>query len=337
MRSWLLAVTLSFSALAPQVAFADEPSPQDIAQARQLGMQAQQAYEAGNYQEADKLFTAACKLYSVAPTLTLGLARTHAKLGKFVAAQEGYNKIIREWSTHPSPPPAFKDALESARNEVGAVSAHVASVVITVEGPENPQVTIDGEKVPAATLGLKRPVDPGQHVVKVVADKWKPAESSFTVADAGSAEVKLKPEKAPDAPAAVAGAPANDPSKIEPPPPAAQGGSSNKTLAIVALGVGGAGLAVGAITGVIALGKHGDLNDKCPGGTCPASAQSDVDGYKSMGTISTIGFIVGGVGVAAGAVLWFTAPKSTGEAKSSNYATINPYVGVGSAGVTGRF
>ena len=49
--------------------------------------------------------------------------------------------------------------------------------------------------------------------------------------------------------------------------------------------------AVGAITGFIALGKHGDLNDKCPGGTCPASAQSDVDGYKSMGTISTIGFL----------------------------------------------
>src|SRR5438874_10910910 len=114
---WIVALTLPLAAMSvvvgtPSSAFAQEAQSQDIAQARQLGQQAQAAYDAGNYAESEKLWNAAAKLYSQAPTLTLGLARTQAKLGHVVGAQESYNKIIREWSNNPSPPPAFKDALE---------------------------------------------------------------------------------------------------------------------------------------------------------------------------------------------------------------------------------
>jgi hypothetical protein len=312
----------------------------DIAQARQLGQQAQTAYDAGNYAESEKLWAAAAKLYAAAPTLTLGLARTQAKLGKVVAAQESYNRIIREWSNNPSPPPAFKDALEAAKNEVGAVSAKVASVVVTVEGPTAPVVTIDGQPVPAAALGLKRPVDPGPHTVKASAEGFKPAEQTFQVAEGGSAEAKLKMEKSADAVVPPPPLPLPD----GPPPEAGKGGST-KTLALVAFGVGGAGLVVGSITGILAIGKHGDLKDQCPDGTCPSNAQSDVDSYKTMGTISTIGFIVAGVGGIAGAVLLFTAPKeSASAAPPSRFATVptkgltmTPYFGGTSAGVSGRF
>jgi len=118
----------------------------------------------------------------------------------------------------------------------------------------------------------------------------------------------------------------------------------------VAFGVGGAGLVVGAITGIIALGKAGDLKDQCTAGksSCPPTAQSDIDSYKSVGTISTIGFIVAGVGGVAGVVLLLTAPKDNGtSAATSEYKTVpvkrdgglsmTPYFGGTSAGVTGRF
>ncbi|MBS2015701.1 MAG: PEGA domain-containing protein [Deltaproteobacteria bacterium] len=331
-------------------AFAQEASPQDIAQARQLAQQGQAAFDAGNFAESEKLWSAAAKLYPQAPTLTLGLARAQAKAGHVVGAQESYNKIIREWSDKPNPPPAFKDALDAAKAEVGAVSARVASVVITVEGgAPNPQVTIDGQPVPSAALGLKRPVDPGQHTVKATADGYKPAETTFGVAEAGNAETKLKLEKNPDAPVAVVpvGGPVGG---TEPPPPGADSGgkgSGQKTAALVAFGVGGVGLVVGAITGIIAIGKHGDLADKCTNGTCGNDLQSDVDSYKSVGTISTIGFIVAAVGAGTGAVLWFTAPKEgSAQNGSSRFATVppprsgfsvTPYLGAGAAGVTGRF
>lgn len=326
-------------------ASAQEASAQDIAQARQLGGQAQAAFDAGNFAESEKLWNAAARLYSQAPTLTLGLARTQAKLKKYVAAQESYNKIIREWGNNASPPPAFKDAVEAAKAEVGAMSAKVGTVVVTVEGPPSPVVTIDGENVPAAALGLKRPVDPGQHAVKATAEGYKPADATFTVAEGGNAEAKLKMEKS--AAVAVAPVPATNPGQQ----PGADtgsgsGGSTQKTLAIVAFGVGGAGLVVGAVTGLIASGKASDLEKACPDkSACPADQQDNVDSYKTMGTLSTVGFIVAGAFGITGAILWFTAPKSSsGSAASSRYATVptksvtvSPYFGGMSAGVTGRF
>ncbi|MDB5219091.1 MAG: hypothetical protein JWO86_7018 [Myxococcaceae bacterium] len=361
-RSTSLVIALAAGALAPLAilataspAYAQDASSQDIAQARQLGQQAQAAYDKGDFAESEKLWAAAAKLYTQAPTLTLGLARTQAKLGKVVAAQESYNKIIREWGNNPNPPPAFKDAVEAAKAEVGAVSAKVASVTVTVEGPASPQVTIDGQAVPAAALGLKRPVDPGSHKVTATADGYKPADTTFSVAEGGSAAATLKMEKAAGV-AVVAGG--------EPPPGAGAGpasptepgadtggskGNMNKTLAIVAFGVGGAGLVVGAVTGLIASGKASDLKNVCdPDKNCPPSAQSDVDSYKSVATISTIGFVVAGVGGVTGLVLLLTAPKqSAASAASSRYATVpvkrdgalsmTPYFGGTSAGVSGSF
>lgn len=318
----------------PATARADEPSAQDIAQARQLGQQAKAAFDAGNYAESEKLWAAAQKLYPVAPTLTLGLARTQAKLGKYVAAQESYNKIIREWGDKPAPSPAFKDAAEAAKTEVGTVSPHLASVVINVTGAEGPTVTIDGDSVPSVALGLKRPVDPGQHVVKANAEGYLPAETTFTVAEGASAEANITLEKDP---AAAVAPPANATQSSAPPAAVdTKGGNMNRTLAIAAWGVGGAGLVFGAVTGVIALGKHGDLEEKCPGGTCASSVQSDVDSFHTMGTLSTVGFVVAGVGAAAGAVLWFTAPKKT-TTGAATPGFVTGYVGPASAGVAGRF
>lgn len=336
----------------PATARADEPGAQDIAQARQLGQQAQAAFEAGNFAESEKLWNAASRLYPLAPTLTLGLARTQAKLGKLVAAQESYNKIIREWGDKPNAQPAFKDALEAAKSEVGAVSSRVASVVISIDGavPPNAQVTLDGTPVNTAALGLKRPVDPGAHVVKASAEGYKPAEASFEVKEGGSAETKLKLEKDANAVAATTPAaggatttPAGGDTGTTAPPE--KGGNSNKTLAIAAFGVGGAGLVFGAVTGLIAMGKHSDLEKSCPNGLCPSSAQSDVDSYKTMGTLSTIGFIVAGVGAGAGAVLLLTggSSKQTGSTPNGHFATVKtsptvtPYLGVGGGGVAGTF
>lgn len=351
LRRSLVAFGLSLATIAAApAAFADEPTDADIAQARQLGAQAQEAMDNGHYAESEKLWSAAAKLYAKAPTLALGLARAAAKNGHPLLAQENYNKIIREWGNVASPPPAFAQAVESARAEVSSVTPRIASVVITIEGVQNPHVTLDGAPVPAVALGLKRPVEPGKHTVHAEAPGHKPADLEFTVAEGESANAPLKLEKTPDAPAgpAAAGgaAPAQPGGDTGPSvDTSGKGGTSNRTFALVAFGVGGAGLVVGGITGVIALGKHGDLKDKCPGGTCRSDQQEAIDSYKTMGTISTIGFIVGGVGVAAGAVLWFTAPKQAAQGKAPTWATIKPakgvemtpYVGVANAGVTGSF
>jgi hypothetical protein len=85
---------------------------------------------------------------------------------------------------------------------------------------------------------------------------------------------------------------------------------------VIVLGIGGAGLVVGAITGALALGGAGDINDQCPGGQCdPADrdqVESDQDSTYMLADISTITLIGGAVAATAGVVLIVMASTSDG-------------------------
>ncbi|MGO9835624.1 MAG: hypothetical protein ACLP1X_15570, partial [Polyangiaceae bacterium] len=103
-------------------------------------------------------------------------------------------------------------------------------------------------------------------------------------------------------------------------------------LAWAAFGVGGAGLAVGVITGLVAGSKHSTLAGECDNaaGTCAPQYAGDLDSFHSWRTVSTIGYVVGALGVAGGAALWFMAPKAT-------TTTARMWLGPGSAGIAGAF
>jgi hypothetical protein len=60
---------------------------------------------------------------------------------------------------------------------------------------------------------------------------------------------------------------------------------------------------VGAVTGLLALSKANDVKSRCDAGHCPAEDESKANSAKTLATVSTIGFVVGGVGVGAGAFL----------------------------------
>jgi hypothetical protein len=69
---------------------------------------------------------------------------------------------------------------------------------------------------------------------------------------------------------------------------------------------------LGGITGVVALSKHSTLKDDgaCSDLHCQPSESSQVNSYNSMRTVSSIGFIAGGVIAATGLVLVLSAPKN---------------------------
>ena len=333
-----MALVLAASLLpaVPHAAYAQTDA--DKGQARLLGQEGQTALEASDWRTAEDRFRRAYSLYPTAPTLALGLARALARQGKVTAATETYNKIIRE-GVPPGASEGFKKAVADANTEISAVSARTAFATLSLVGPESAKVTLDGVAVPGAGLGVKRPVDPGEHLVRATADGYKPAETKFLAADGASSEVTLTMEKeavvaiVPVVPTPTK--PANAPPDASPGVPAQTdaGRGSGKTLAVVALGVGGAGLAAGVITGLLAMGKHSDLKSACSNtGSCGADQQSNLDSFHTLGTISTIGFIVGAVGVGAGTILLLTAPK-----QEPARAGISPYIGLGSIGATGRF
>jgi hypothetical protein len=327
-------------------------SDADRATARALGQEGEAALENKDYATAEDRFRRADKLIH-APTLEIGLARALVGVGKLVEAQETYNRIIRE-GVAPGAPAVFARALQDAKKEVGAVSPRLGSVTVSVKAAgggdvPNESVVLDGVAMNTASLGVRRFIDPGQHVLQVTADGFKPAELRFNVAEGATAEAPLTLERAP----AAAGSPAG-PNGGAPDTAAAPGSTSSpataegehqhhgppRYLPWVAFGVGAAGLILGGVTGGLAMGAHSTLANECPSGTCPSDKQSDLDSYHLLGTLSTVGFAVGGVGVAAGVVLLLVQPKDAAPpaaAKLGPSLFVTPVIGPGSIGAVGRF
>ena len=94
-------------------------------------------------------------------------------------------------------------------------------------------------------------------------------------------------------------------------PTPADGGRSANIAPIVVMGVGGAMLVGGAITGVLALGKTHDIQDKCPSSVCPRSF--DLEGERSSAKtfvrITDVLLIGGGI-LAAGGLTWLLLADS---------------------------
>jgi hypothetical protein len=99
----------------------------------------------------------------------------------------------------------------------------------------------------------------------------------------------------------------------------ASSSSTQKTLALVAGGVGVVGVGLGTIFGLSAMSKHDDAAAKCPA-ACPDQAGVDLwNDARTAGNISTVAFVVGGVGLATGAILWFTAKPSRTTALRTDF------------------
>lgn len=310
--------------LAPTAALAQPDA--DRAQARALASDAQSALDKKDYGTAADRFARAESMIH-APTLLLGLAEAQLGLGKLVSAQETLTRIVRE-GVAPGAPPAFAKAVSDAKKELEALAPRVPTLTIQVKGASSPAVTIDGAAVPSAALGAKRPVDPGKRVVRATADGMAPAEASVTLAEGANESVTIELTALSGPAAAQPGAPSDD----KPRAPAAAAGtasssSNQKLLGAITLGLGAAGLIVGGVTGALAASKHSTLV------AAPIRSQADVDSYKSMGLVSTIGFIGGGVLAAAGVVVILTAPKRA----PATGMTLSPFIGLGRLGATGTF
>ncbi len=336
------ALSFGVSMAPPAVAQSDG----DRATARALGQDGQQALDNKDYPTAEDRFRRADKMVH-APTLMLGLARALSAEGKYVEAQEAYNRIVRD-GVPPNGPDAFKRALDDAKKEVDAVAAKVGSVVITVKAMgggdiPDPQVVLDEHPINSASFGVRRSVDPGPHVLRASAEGYKTGEVRFTVPQGGSIDEPLVLEKDLSAPVAATPLPAPAPVSVssvgaDTGAQASHPSKARKILPWVAFGVGGAGLVVGGLTGILAMGKHSTLSSNCPGGTCGPSEQNDLSSYHTLGTLSTVGFIVAGVGGAAGAILLLTQPKSDSSPPpaTAGFRWV-PVVGLGSLGAAGSF
>jgi hypothetical protein len=342
-----LVSTLTTSLVAPAAFAQDQPQAESIAAARSLGMQGIKMADAGDCKGAIEKLSRAESLYH-APSILARLGECQVKVGQIVLGTENLNRVVRE-QLAATAPKAFRDAQERAKGVLSSALPKIAHLTVRVDPADaKPQVTVAGAAIPPALIGIERPTDPGTHEVVVSAPGYLEQKSQVTLAEGGSQEIAIKLEKDPAAAVATTPPPVATPPVVTTgptAPPADSAPKKNNTLAYVALGVGGAGLVVGGITGFLALGKKGDLKG-CEGTKCPSNQQSTLDSAKSMATVSTVGFTVGFVGVAVGVVLLVTgnsnssaslgAPK-VAKREPLGRVHLEPWVGAQSAGLSGTF
>ena len=330
MRSKFLlacAIALGASLSAPPIARAQATMTEARESARALAERGLDLFEAKKYAEAIEHFRQAEERFH-APTHLLFTARAYDKLGRLLEAQTTYQSLVNEQLANYAPD-AFREAQATARAELVTLAPRIPRLEITLRGAaaDRARVTVDGK---AVTLQRDKPfaVDPGEHTVAATAEGAAPASRTVTAAEGTSTRVELVGEAAAAAPTGPAGPPPDEPA------PASAGGS--KLPAAVAFGVGGVGVALGAVTGILSLGKVGELEDRCPTKVCSAADQELADSARTLGTVSTIGLIVGGVGVAAGVVLLVVEPAPAPHASAAGPRVVTR-VGPGSLSLAGTF
>jgi len=132
------------------------------------------------------------------------------------------------------------------------------------------------------------------------------------------------------------------PAPTPPPPPAGQGEPPPDTaaegeispLVYAGFGVAGLGLIIGSITGGISLDQQSTLKEECPDDICPPEKEDEVNTALAIGHVSTASFVIAGVGAAVGVVGLFIGG---GDAAETETAALQPLVGPGYLGLTGKF
>jgi hypothetical protein len=194
-------------------------------------------------------------------------------------------------------------------SHVDEVNARIPTIVFAARdasGADLSAVTIemDGERLTDRLDGAALSVDPGEHVFTFDTPGQPRVTRRLMVQEAVKDRHELVQFGAPRATAQP---------EAESTGHAARGPGlgTQRAVALAAAGVGLVGLGLGAAFGAVALSEKSDAEGACPGATCNTqSGSTKWSNAASSGNISTVGLVVGAVGVGAAAVLWFTAPRA---------------------------
>jgi hypothetical protein len=347
MRQRIAVIAVAATIFAPTTAQAQ--SKEDLANADALFNAAKAMLDAGQYADACGKFAESKRL---APGLgvTLYLADCYERIGRTASAWTEFKAaegLARARSDQRA---------EVARGRAQALEPKLDRLTVVV-GPTVPRVGLhvlrDGAPVSPEEWGLAVAVDPGDHVVvasapdhvnRTLAVHVGP-ESPTATARIDSLDETATPPQTPaptTAPAQPSGA--SNPTASLPLSSAqetssmTEPGATNRWVGIGAGALGIVGIGIGSAFGLIAQSKLSQSNqlgycnstDHCtPGGLGLRKDASDA------ASLSTVFFVIGGVAVASGVVLYLTAP----HARSGAALTLAPapVAGGGGAILRGTF
>lgn len=228
------------------------------------------------------------------------------------------------------------DRAEYAKQQAARLEPKLSRLIIDL--PKSARISElrierDGVPVGAGSLGVAVPVDAGPVRVHATAPGYQDWETTVDIQAPGEHRVAVPAlARDPNAraklePARAGGSPSDPKSDAGAAP--VDGGAS--PLAWVAISVGAAGAVLGGVAGAIVLDKKATLDGKCPDKQCPPEMQSEHDAFNRWRNVSTIGFVVGAIGIATGVTVLLTSSSSEPNRR------VSARLGPGGAAVSGTF
>lgn len=273
-------------ALTPASSFAQGSS----AAAEALFDQARSAMDLGEYDEACEKFRESNRL-DPAPGTLLNLANCEEKRGKLATAWELFRAVEDQL-------PAGDDRIPVARDRAAKLKPRLPRLTIDAgtSPPDGIQVTRDGIDLGVASLGTPLPVDPGEHEVVVTLPGKAPKSFQVFVVEGESKTLDVLG-------AGTTGDEGGASATVD-------NSSGNQTLGFVFGGIGIAGVVIGSVTGIMALGKQSTVDDECDGnGLCSKEGADAASSGSTLATVSTISWVVGALGIGAGAYFLLSGEK----------------------------
>jgi hypothetical protein len=241
------------------------------------------------------------------PGTLFTLAECYAKAGKTASAVARYQDYLEQFAKMtPDQQAKQEDRPQVAQHQIALLAPTIPTLTLRLApgAPAGTEVKRDGVALGTPSLGVALPVDPGQHTVTVGAPGGPASTQTFALGPAQRKELVLT--VAPGGAATVGSgnvvlAPGEDPRR----------GTAQRIAGFVIGGVGTAGLAVGAVAGGITLAKRSSAQATCNFTTKQCTDDqglATVSAAHTMGIVSTVGFVTGGVLLGTGIIVVVTAP-----------------------------
>lgn len=250
-------------------------------------------------------YDAACPKLEAVIAATPDKLIAHYKLGGCYLAQ---GKLASAWARFVFVRDRARQAGSLQEAQVAEESARqlenklaTLTVIVPPEVAQTPGLAVvcDGAPMEPASFGKPRPVDRGAHRIEASASggiAWR--KVVMASADGKSFSVAV--------PSLLGERPSPAPSSEPPPPPRPW----QRPAALVAAGLGVAGLAAGAGTFALAVQKRDEsLLDCRPDNHCNDIGYRVRNEARGLGDGATAALVAGGLLLSAGVVLFFTAPR----------------------------
>jgi len=317
------------------MAQADDVDATDRETARKLMDRGKSSFESGDYQSALEAFEGADKIMGVTTT-GLWVGKTLVELGRLVEARDKLYKVSRI-----PEPPQENEVLARARREAadlqGKVAPRIPEVTLNLDGWDGEsrlEVVIDGDAIRTDIATLPRGLNPGPHDLSIKAADYATVKLTFTLGEGEQKQLRVvltpgEGELVDDA--------------APPPPPDPNNGQADAEqggltpLFWTGLGIAGAGVIVGSITGGLSLADASKAKEGCVDNVCPPGGESTRDRSLTLSYVSTASFAVAGVGAVLGVVGLLIGSEEPEVEADTTGLVLAPWVGPTSLGLQGTW